>query len=49
MVEGKQLDHPELEEGDRKKMKVFRVNPNQDLPIKTIETILQKAIKLYKI
>lgn len=48
MVEGKYLNYPELEEGDRKRMKVLRVNPNQDLPLKTIETILQKALELYK-
>lgn len=48
MVEGKHLNYPELEEGDRKRMKVLRVDPNQDLPIKTIETILQKALELYK-
>ena len=49
MVEGKLLDFPELKEGDRKKMKVLTVNPNQDLPIKTIETILQKALEFYRI
>ena len=48
MVEGKYLDHPELEEGDRSRMKIFSVNPNQDLPIKTINNILQKALDLYK-
>lgn len=48
MVEGKHLDFPELEQGDRKRMKVLRVDPNQDLPLKTIETILQKALELYK-
>ncbi|OYX85049.1 MAG: hypothetical protein B7Y83_06165 [Flavobacteriales bacterium 32-34-25] len=48
MVEGKLLEFPELEEGDRKRMKVLRVDPNQDLPLKTIETILQKALELYK-
>ena len=48
MVEGKYLDYPELEEGDRSRMKIFRVNPNQDLPINTIENILQKALDLYK-
>ena len=48
MVEGKYLDHPELEEGERSRMKIFRVNPNQDLPINTIENILQKALDLYK-
>lgn len=48
MVEGKHLDHPKLEEGKRSRMKIFRVNPNQDLPLKTIETILQKALNLYR-
>lgn len=48
MVEGKYLDHPELEEGDRSRMKILKVNPNKDLPIKTIESILQKALDLYK-
>lgn len=48
MVEGKYLDYPKLEEGERSRMKIFRVNPNQNLPIKTIENILQKALDLYK-
>ena len=48
MVEGKHLDHPELEEGNRSRMKIFRINPNEDLPINTIETILQAAINLYQ-
>lgn len=48
MVEGKHLNHPQLEEGDRKRMKIFRVNPNKDLPLKTIENILQKALDLYR-
>nr|DAC74537.1 TPA_exp: hypothetical protein [Elizabethkingia anophelis] len=48
MVEGKYLDHPELEEGDRTRMKIFRVNLNKDLAIKTIEHILQKALDLYR-
>lgn len=48
MVEGKYLDHPELEEGKRSRMKIFRINPNEDLPINTIETILQAAINLYQ-
>ena len=48
MVEGKYLDHPELEEGGRSRMKIYRINPNKDLPIKTIEKILQKALDLYR-
>jgi hypothetical protein len=48
MVEGKHLDCPELEEGERSRMKIFRVNPYEDLPVGTITGILQKALDLYK-
>jgi hypothetical protein len=48
MVEGKYLDHPKLEEGNRTRMKIFRVNPNQDLRLKTIESLLKKALDLYR-
>ena len=47
MVEGNYLEHPELEQGDRTRMKIFRINPNKDLPIRTIESIIQKALDLY--
>lgn len=48
MVEGKYLDHPKLEKGSRARMKIFRVNPNKNLSIKTIETILKNALDLYR-
>jgi hypothetical protein len=48
MVEGKHLDHPELEVGKRTRMKIFRVNPNEDLPIETIILILNQALDLYR-
>jgi len=48
MVEGKHLDHPELEAGTRSRMKIFRVNPTRDLPLSTIENILQKSLNLYR-
>jgi hypothetical protein len=48
MVEGKHLEHPKLEEGNRSRMKVYSVNPNADIPIKEIENILQKALDLYR-
>jgi hypothetical protein len=48
MVEGNHLEHPKLEKGDRTRMKILRVNPNKDLPIKTISTILEKALDLYR-
>ena len=48
MVEGNHLVHPKLEAGKRSRMKIFRVDPNEDLPLKTIENILQKALDLYR-
>lgn len=48
LVEGKLLDHPDLEAGSRARMKVFRVNPNEDLPLETINEILNMALNLIK-
>jgi len=48
MVEGKHLQHPDLEEGSRSRMKILRIDPNADLPINTIELILQTALDLYR-
>ncbi|MEQ9100774.1 MAG: DUF1801 domain-containing protein [Imperialibacter sp.] len=47
-VEGKFLDHPKLEAGERSRMKIFRVNPNEDLPLETIEELLNSALDLYR-
>jgi uncharacterized protein YdhG (YjbR/CyaY superfamily) len=47
MVEGKHLDHPALEIGNRSRMKIFRVNPNADLPLDTIHEILLQGLELY--
>lgn len=48
MVEGQYLDHPALEAGKRSRMKIFRVNPTKDLPVKTITKILKMALDLYR-
>ena len=48
MVEGKHLNHPELEVGSRSRMKIFRVDPNSDLPNTTIQLILNQALDLYR-
>jgi len=48
IVEGKRFDHPDLIIEKRSRMKIMLFNPNKDLPLKTIETILQGAINLYK-
>lgn len=47
-VEGKHLNHPELETGERSRMKVFRINPTKDLPIKAIHLLLNAALNLYR-
>lgn len=48
MVEGKHLDHPELEQGTRTRMKVLNIDPDKDLPIATIKLILNNALDLYR-
>ena len=48
MVEGNKLDHPALEQGTRKRMKTLTCDPNLDLPIALINTILQQALALYE-
>ncbi len=48
MVEGKHLHHPELEKGKRARMKIFRIAPNKDLPLRKIEQILNDALDLYR-
>lgn len=47
-VEGKRMNHSELELGDRTRMKIFRINPNQDIPINTVELLLNQALYLYR-
>jgi len=47
-VEGKHLDHPALEKGDRSRMKILRVDPKTDLPMDTIRTTLLSALDLYR-
>ena len=41
------MNHPSLEQGKRAKMKVFTVNPNQDVPIETLNSLLDTALLLY--
>lgn len=47
-VEGRNMDHPLLELGDRKRMKILRIDPTQDLPIETINQLLDMALSFYK-
>lgn len=48
MVEGKHLDQVQLEAGQRLRMKTLPIDPQEDLPIDTIENILTAALNLYR-
>ncbi len=48
ILEGKKMEHPDLIIEKRSRMKIMLLDPNADLPIKTIERILQQALNLYK-
>jgi Domain of unknown function (DU1801) len=47
-VEGKHLEHDRLETGMRTRTKIFRINPRHDLPVQTIELLLNEALDLYR-
>lgn len=47
-VEGKHLNHLALEQGSRSRMKILRVDPTIDLPIRLIEELLNEALDLYR-
>ncbi|KYP14261.1 DUF1801 domain-containing protein [Flavihumibacter sp. CACIAM 22H1] len=47
-ADGKYLNNPELETGNRSRMKLLRVNPAKDLPLDSITTILCKALALHQ-
>ncbi|MBD8388938.1 DUF1801 domain-containing protein [Dysgonomonas sp. BGC7] len=48
MVEGNLLNFPELEKGTRSRMKILRVDSNEDLPVELISEILNTALDLYR-
>ena len=47
-VEGNRFNEPFLIREKRSRMKIMLIDPNQDLPVKTIKTMLKKALDLYK-
>ena len=48
IVEGKHIDHPQLIQGERSRMKILMLDPEKDLPVETINTIFKKALIHYK-
>ena len=47
MCEGLKLDHPLLDQKDRKRMKSLSIDVNEDIPIAVLDSILNDALKLY--
>jgi Domain of unknown function (DU1801) len=47
IVEGKSFDEPFLIQEARSRMKIMLFDPNEDLPLQTIQNVIQKAINLY--
>jgi len=48
IVEGQRFDEPFLLQEERSRMKIMLFDPNEDLPLQAIESILQKALNFYK-
>jgi hypothetical protein len=47
-VEGNKLNDISLISGNRARMKVMYLNPEKDIPLKKIQSLLKQALKLYK-
>ncbi len=48
IVKGCEIEHPELVSGGRKQIKTFLVNPEEDIPIDTIQSILDAMLDFYE-
>jgi len=48
IVEGKHFEEVFLIQEDRSRMKIMLFNSDEDLPLKQIESVLEKALNLYK-
>ena len=48
IIEGHRLNNPELMAENRSRIKIFLINPAEDIPIKKIQEILNSAIELYR-
>lgn len=47
IVEGARLNHPKLIAEKRSRMKIMLFDPNEDLPLETIEALLKEIIRWY--
>ncbi|MDW7691218.1 DUF1801 domain-containing protein [Flammeovirgaceae bacterium SG7u.111] len=45
-VDGGLMEHSALEQGNRARMKILRINPAEDLPIELIAEVLEEALEM---
>jgi len=48
IVDGKQINHPDLVQENRSRMKIVLIDPEKDIAVKEIRKILNSAIKLHQ-
>jgi hypothetical protein len=48
IVEGKKISHPQLIVEKRARMKIMLLDPEKDVPVKVINSILKDLVHLYK-
>lgn len=48
IVEGQAIQHPQLIQEKRARMKILLINPDEDIPTELLEGILKKVIALYQ-
>ncbi|WP_303317196.1 DUF1801 domain-containing protein [Flavivirga abyssicola] len=46
--EGKQLNHPDLEQTNHRSIALLRINPQTDLPMESIKSILSLSLKWHQ-
>ncbi|MGL4598638.1 MAG: DUF1801 domain-containing protein [Bacteroidia bacterium] len=47
IVEGNRIEHPDLVQEKRARMKILPIDPNKNIPVKKIELILGQALLFY--
>ena len=45
IIDGHQIDHPALLQGERKQIKILSIDPAEDFPMDTIQVILLEAME----
>lgn len=48
IVEGKHIDHPDLLQEKRARMKILLIDPAKDIPVRKLNTIMKAVLALYK-